>query len=106
MLAKALLDATVEGIFVCFCLARQPETGQRHAGKADTEFLQRRAACDRLGQVFREFIELMVHDFPFILGDLSPRLRLFAFRPSMGCYPLQQEKRENLTGPKEFNRPG
>src|SRR5437667_8813857 len=45
---------------------RQPEAGQRHAGEADAEFLQRHAARDRLGQAFGEFIELVVHVFPFV----------------------------------------
>jgi hypothetical protein len=44
---------------------RQPEAGQRHAGKTDAELLQRRAARDRLGQPLGEFIELVVHVFPF-----------------------------------------
>jgi hypothetical protein len=47
-------------------LVRQPETGQRHAGKANAEFLQRRASRDRLSQTFGGFIELVVHSFQFI----------------------------------------
>ena len=43
-------------------LVRQPEADQRHAGEADAEFLQRRAARDRLGQTLGEFIELVVHN--------------------------------------------
>lgn len=77
---------------------RQPEAGQRHAGQANAKLLQRRAPRDGLGQALGEFIELVVHTFPFILGDLSPKSRLFVFRLNMGCYPLQQENRENLTG--------
>src|SRR5205814_5126668 len=46
-------------------LVRQPEAGECHAGEADAEFLQRRAAGDRLGQVLGEFIELVVHSFSF-----------------------------------------
>ena len=42
---------------------RQPEAGQRHPGEAEAEFLQRRAARDRLGQTLGEFIELVVHNF-------------------------------------------
>jgi len=48
-----------------FRLVRQPEAGQRHACEADAEFLQRPAPRNRLGQVFGEFIELVVHTFPF-----------------------------------------
>lgn len=44
-------------------LARQPKAGQHHAGDADAELLQRRAARDRLGQPFGQFIELVVHNF-------------------------------------------
>ena len=45
----------------CPRLVRQPEAGQCHAGEADAEFLQRRAARDRLRHVLGEFIELVVH---------------------------------------------
>ena len=45
----------------------QPETGQRHAGEADAEFLQRGAARDRLGHILGEFIESIIHTFPFIV---------------------------------------
>jgi hypothetical protein len=45
---------------------RQPEASQRHASEADAEFLQRGAASDRLGHVLGEFIELVVHTFPFL----------------------------------------
>jgi len=51
--------------FVGERLIRQPEAGQRHAGEADAEFLQRCAARDGLGQALGEFIELVVHTFPF-----------------------------------------
>jgi hypothetical protein len=54
-----------------FGLVRQPEAGQRHAGEADAEFLQRRAARDRLGQVLGEFIELIVHTFRLELVRLQ-----------------------------------
>ena len=46
-------------------LVRQPKAGQRHAREADAEFLQRRAARDRLGHAFGEIIELVIHTFPF-----------------------------------------
>ena len=36
---------------------RQPEAGQRHAGEADSELLQSRAARDRLRHAFGKFIE-------------------------------------------------
>src|SRR5437867_1455528 len=49
----------------CSGLIGNPETGQRHAGEAYAEFLQRRATRDRLGHVLGEFIELVVHDFSF-----------------------------------------
>jgi hypothetical protein len=45
---------------------RQPKAGECHAGQADAEFLQCRAARDRLGQALGEFIELVVHVFPFV----------------------------------------
>jgi hypothetical protein len=50
----------------CLRLVCQPEAGQRHAGETDAEFLQRRAARDRLGQALCEFIESVVHTFPFV----------------------------------------
>jgi hypothetical protein len=44
---------------------RQAEAGQRHAGKADAEFLQRRAPRDGSSHALGEFIELVVHTFSF-----------------------------------------
>src|SRR5437773_2674913 len=52
------------------CHVRQPEAGRRHAGQAGAEFLQRCAARDRLRQALGEFIELVVHVFPFSFGLL------------------------------------
>ena len=79
-------------------LVRQPDAGQRHASEADSEFLQRCAARDRLGEAFGEFIELVLHTFPFVCGRPIARLESFMFWFSMGCYPLQQENWEDLTG--------
>ena len=50
----------------CLRLVRQPEAGQRHPSETNAEFLQRCAARDGLGQAFGEFIELVVHIFPFV----------------------------------------
>src|ERR1041385_3088175 len=47
-------------------LVRQPEAGQRHAGEADAEFLQRPAPRDGLGHSFGQFIEFVGHNFPFV----------------------------------------
>jgi hypothetical protein len=58
-------DSAITGIRCSFCPIRQPEAGEHHAGEADAEFLQRRAARDRLGQALGEFIELVAHTFPF-----------------------------------------
>jgi hypothetical protein len=49
------------------CLVGQAEAGQHHAGEAGAEFLESCTAGDRLGQTLREFIELVVHTFPFVL---------------------------------------
>src|SRR2546430_14818049 len=64
--------AVVDALFACRRLwislrfVRQPEAGQRHARESDAEFLQRCATRDRLGQALGEFIELIVHVFPFV----------------------------------------
>ena len=55
-------------------LVREPEAGQRHAGEADAESLQRRAARDRLGQALGEFIEWVVHTYPFVRLFLASSL--------------------------------
>jgi hypothetical protein len=47
-------------------LVCEPETGQRHADEADAEFLQRATARVGLGQALGEFIESVVHTFPFV----------------------------------------
>ena len=44
-----------------FCLVHQPKAGQRHAGQANAEFLQRAAAGDGLGHCFGKFVELVIH---------------------------------------------
>src|SRR2546429_591926 len=41
--------------------SRKPEARQRHAGEPYAEFLQRRAARDRLSHALGEFIEFVVH---------------------------------------------
>src|SRR5262249_14598803 len=48
---------------VCLRIVREPQAGERHTGKADTEFFQRSPARDRLGQALGEFIEFVVHFF-------------------------------------------
>jgi hypothetical protein len=49
-------------------IVRQPEAGQRHAGKTDAEFLQRGAARHRLGHVLCELIESVIHVFSFLFS--------------------------------------
>src|SRR5690242_4983725 len=44
------------------------QRGQSDADEAEPEFLERAAPCDGLGDAFREFIELVVHNFPFGFG--------------------------------------
>jgi len=56
---------TLTGLANSVRFVRKPQAGQRHAGEADAEFLQRRASRDRLGEALGEFIELVVHTFPF-----------------------------------------
>src|SRR5437016_5688247 len=45
----------------------QSQCCERHAGEAEAEFLQRPAPGDRLGHVSGQFIEFVVHNFPFVL---------------------------------------
>ncbi len=47
--------------------ARQPEASHCHAGQPDAEFLQRLSPRYRLGQTFGQFIEFVIHTFPFVL---------------------------------------
>src|SRR5437773_220748 len=47
--------------------ARQPQRGQRDSRETGAEFLQRASPRDGLGQAFGQFIEFVVHNFPFIL---------------------------------------
>lgn len=44
-----------------------PERSQREGSEADTESLQCRAAWDRSGHGFGQFIEFVVHNFSFVL---------------------------------------
>jgi hypothetical protein len=50
----------------CYRPFGQPKARQRHTSEADPEFLQRRAARDRLGHAPGEFIEFIVHLFPSV----------------------------------------
>jgi hypothetical protein len=47
--------------------ACQPEAGQRYAGQADAELLERLPPGGCLGQCLGQFIEFAIHTFPFIL---------------------------------------
>jgi hypothetical protein len=62
--------------------AHQPEAGQRHAGEADAEFPQRRAARHRLGKVFGQFIEFVVHIcmFRLLVLRVVQVIKVFTFR--------------------------
>ena len=42
-------------------LVRQAKRRQRDACEADAEFLERRAACNRLSQIFGQVIEFIFH---------------------------------------------
>src|SRR5215831_18206612 len=44
---------------------RQPKQRQRDACEPHTEFFQRPAAANGLGQSLGQFIEFVVHNFPF-----------------------------------------
>src|SRR5439155_8511174 len=76
---------------------RQPQGGQRDTRETDAEFLQRPAARDGLGQALGQFIEFVVHSFPFVFdlvlvcsdraksGAVSPSVT--ARRAGSRCYP-------------------
>jgi hypothetical protein len=51
--------------FAGFGFWHQPKAGQRHPGEANAEFSQGRSARNRLSQALRQFIEFVVHGFPF-----------------------------------------
>jgi len=70
-----LFATAVERLWICLGLVRQPDCGQRDAREAEAEFLQRSASRDRLGQALGQFIEFVIHNFPFVI-----RILLFALR--------------------------
>jgi hypothetical protein len=51
---------------VCLCPVHQPEAGQRHSGQARTELFQRLPPSSGLGHALNQFIEFVVHNFPFV----------------------------------------
>src|SRR5262249_31650 len=51
------------------CLVRQPQRGQGDTREAEAEFLQRSAPRDRLSHSFGQFIEFIIHNFPFGFGS-------------------------------------
>ena len=48
-------------------LVAQPKEGERYTREADAELLQRPAPGDGLRHSFCQLIELVVHNFPFVL---------------------------------------
>ena len=60
----------------------QPETGQRHSGQADPEFLESLSARYRLGHALGQFVEFVAHSFPFALLVAAPKSlqRIMAFK--------------------------
>src|SRR5262245_53923799 len=64
----ALVSSPPAPSFACLSPVRQPETGQRHPGQADAKLFQRLPAGGRLGQRLGQFIEFVVHNFPFVLN--------------------------------------
>src|SRR5947199_305041 len=63
---------------------------QRHAGEAEAEFLQRKAARDRLSHTFGQFIEYVLHIFPFICWRPHFAVAFVYVCFSIGCYFFQQ----------------
>jgi hypothetical protein len=55
----------VKAWFFNLHLVRKSKPSKGNPGQADTEFLQRAAARDGLSQAFRQFIECIIHNFPF-----------------------------------------
>jgi hypothetical protein len=49
----------------CVSARCESKRGQRHASKANPEFLQHRTARDGTGHSFSELIDFVVHSFPF-----------------------------------------
>jgi hypothetical protein len=66
----------------CLRLVCQPEAGQPHPGKTNTESLECRSARDGLGHLFGQFIEFVVHGSPFVCACFATFLRAEAFRVS------------------------
>ena len=64
---SALASVRLAAVDACCFLVCESEGGQRQAGEADAEFLQRLSPRDRLGQALGEFIEWVVHIFSFWL---------------------------------------
>jgi hypothetical protein len=58
-----LADAPVAGMSA----GRKADSRQCKGGEPDAESLQRRAAGDGLGHALGQFIELLIHNFPFVL---------------------------------------
>ena len=60
-----LASALVAGV-LGLGFVRQPKRREREAREAEADFLQRCAARDGLREALGEFIELVVHNFPFV----------------------------------------
>jgi hypothetical protein len=76
---KAPLDAAVASAGR-LRLAGQSKAGQRHAGEADAELLQRLSPRDRLGHSLGQFIELVVHNYPFTFRFVREHVLLNSLR--------------------------
>jgi len=61
----------------CFGFVGQSERGQQRSREAGAEAPERLPTRDGLGQALGQFIELVVHNFPFVFGlvfDLRLRM--------------------------------
>jgi hypothetical protein len=67
--SSAVLVAFAMHHRICLRSVRQPQRSQRKAREANAEFLQRPASGYGLGHSFGQFIELVIHNFPFVFVD-------------------------------------
>src|SRR5262245_11747776 len=74
----------------------QSESHQCHAGEAKAKCLESLTARDRLGHAFGEFIELVVHVFPFAFEAASQGSSSSCFDSALAVTPYNRKKRETL----------
>jgi hypothetical protein len=86
---QAWVRAVTDHLFVRFSLVGHTQCGERDASETGTESPQRTTPRDGLGHSFGQFIELVVHNFPFVYSSFANRIEHWATSQLLVSQPPQ-----------------